>query len=141
MIPHAEDNGCIKADIESLILMVIPGFRWKTEKDVAEALDGMVSMGLIQWDRENNVIAFPESFFRYQSYIGSDRRSDAKNKRKETSNKKRMTEAAQNTAHESDEQSSPAKHRETPQNAEENNFAVETPPRQCSNTTQAVGQI
>ena len=58
MIPHAEDDGCIRADIDSLILMVIPGFRWKTEEEVEDVLNGMVEWGLIHWDKANNIISF-----------------------------------------------------------------------------------
>jgi hypothetical protein len=77
MIPHSEDNGCIKADVDSLMLMVIPGFRWKTEDDVRDALNGMVSLGLIAWDEKRELISFPKSFYKYQSYISNGRRAKA----------------------------------------------------------------
>jgi len=77
MIPHAEDNGCISADAEQLILMVVPGFRWKSEEDVEAALAGMHELGLIEWDRAAALIRFPESFFKHQQYITEKRRAEA----------------------------------------------------------------
>lgn len=74
MIPHAEDDGKLTGDIDEFAMLVIPGFRWKTDEEIEHALNGMVECGLVTWDREKGVISFPESFFTYQSYITKNRR-------------------------------------------------------------------
>jgi hypothetical protein len=76
MVPHAEDNGSIRASADELLLLVVPGLRWKTTEEVESALDGMSKLGLIAWDKENEMIKFPESFFKIQSYIGKKRRGE-----------------------------------------------------------------
>ena len=92
MIPHAEDDAKLTGNIDELAMLVIPGFRWKTDEEVECALNGMVECGLVSWDREKEIISFPESFFTYQSYITKDRRekqdkkSDDKDQRKTPQN-------------------------------------------------------
>lgn len=92
MIPHAEDDAKLTGNIDELAMLVIPGFRWKTDEEIEYALNGMVECGLVSWDREKEVISFPESFFSYQSYITKDRRekqdkkSDDKGQRKTPQN-------------------------------------------------------
>lgn len=113
MIPHAEDNGSINADISSLILMVIPGIRSRTKKDVEKALLGMVEKSLIAWDRDRNIIQFPESFYIYQTYIAEKRRTIAEEKAKNTQEIKSKKHSGTN---EQDENS--AKQRKTAQCAE-----------------------
>jgi hypothetical protein len=56
MIPHAADDATLPGDPEELLYQVLPGRRDKTEADVQQALDGMAALGLIEWDRINNVI-------------------------------------------------------------------------------------
>lgn len=111
LIPHAEDDGSIHADIDKLLLLVLPAFRWKTAEDVKFALEGMDELGLVKWDRENNLITFPDSFFRYQSYITEARRKKVKRNTNHdktpqssgknlslTNNSANQREPAQNTA-------------------------------------------
>lgn len=101
LIPHAEDNGCINADVEEILMLVIPGFRWKSADDVMAALDGMDKLKLISWDKEKNIISFPSSFFSYQSYIGSSRKNKAERvsaKHQENINTAENNETPQNTA-------------------------------------------
>ena len=74
MIPHADDSASITADPEELLMQVVPGFRWRTAEDVASALDLMVSLELLL--RVDDRLRFPpESFYKYQAYIGSERRN------------------------------------------------------------------
>ncbi len=94
MIPHAEDDGKLTGDIDEFAMLVIPGFRWKTDEEIEHALNGMVECGLVTWDREKGVISFPESFFTYQSYITKDRRE--KQDKKSSGNNQRKS--AQNAA-------------------------------------------
>ena len=104
MIPHAEDDAKLTGNIDELAMLVIPGFRWKTDEEIECALNGMVECGLVSWDREKEVISFPESFFMYQSYITKDRRekqdkkSDDKNQRKTAQNAADQRKTAQNAA-------------------------------------------
>ena len=75
MIPHAEDTARMTGDPEELLYMVIPGRRDKSTSDVVDALNHMVSLGLISWD--DGVIYFDSaSFYRYQAYIPASKRSD-----------------------------------------------------------------
>jgi hypothetical protein len=69
MIPHAKDNGTITGDIESLLMMVIPGRRDKNEDDVRVAIEAMAELGLVTLDKDKKVIQFPQSFFKYQKYV------------------------------------------------------------------------
>ena len=80
LIPHAEDDGVIHASVDELLLLVLPAFRWKEAEDVEVALSGMHRLELITWDREQNFIVFPDSFYRYQSYISAKRRKTAEEK-------------------------------------------------------------
>ncbi len=74
MIPHANDDATITGDPEQLLYLVVPGRRDKTVEDVVRALEGMHELGLICWDRESSKVTFPQSFYRYQSYIPPARR-------------------------------------------------------------------
>ena len=93
LIPHAEDNGCINASTRKLMRMVIPGYHWKTEEDVEHALSGMHKHGLITWDREKGLIQFPKSFYKYQAYIGKNRRG-----KESESDKEEQDEPARDSA-------------------------------------------
>jgi hypothetical protein len=78
LIPHADDDGIIYGDEEEIILQVIPGRRDKSLQDVIAALEAMVKLGLITWEREGRRILFPaKSFYKYQTYIRDERRRDA----------------------------------------------------------------
>lgn len=75
MIPHADDDATITGDPEELLMEVAPGRRDKTARDIAAALQGMADLGLIIWDRKQNLIQFPlESFYEYQSYVPFNKR-------------------------------------------------------------------
>lgn len=74
MIPHAEDDATIHGTPRQIKLKVIPGVDC-TVQDVETALQAMCELGLIEWDREHEVIGFPpEAFYRYQTYIPPARR-------------------------------------------------------------------
>ncbi len=76
MIPHALDDATLIGDPDELMYTVIPRRRDITVDDVAEALQGMHSLGLIEWDREGGRITFPkESFYKYQTYINAAKRA------------------------------------------------------------------
>lgn len=75
MIPHAEEDATLTGDPEEILFSVIPGRRDKTVDDVVEALSAMSDLGLIEWDRLNNLVGFPiDSFYKYQSNVKADRR-------------------------------------------------------------------
>lgn len=75
MIPHVEDDATLTGDPRKILLQVVPGVRSVTVQDVETALEGMVKYGLIVWDKEASLITFPDSFYKYQSYIREDKRS------------------------------------------------------------------
>lgn len=141
MIPHAEDDGSIHADAEKLILMVIPGFRWKTEQDVEEALGGMHQLGLVFWDRENETIYFPSSsFYRYQSYITESRRGTlARKEAQKTGDNKAPDACADNSAKQRKAAQSAEDQREEAQNAALFSFSVSSSvSSSVSNSTSAI---
>lgn len=118
MIPHAEDDATLSGDPRKLLYQVVPGLRSRTVADVEAALEGMARLGLIEWDRAENLIRFPaESFYRYQTYIKEDRRrsspQNSANQRKSAQNAEQPREAAQDA----EEQ------RETPQNTASHSFS------------------
>lgn len=99
MIPHADDAGALSDDPRKLKLLLIPGLP-QTSADIAEAVGGMVAIGLIEHDDGAHQLRFPSAAFnRYQSYINKDRRESAR------SSADRRT-SAQNTASSSLEVSS-----------------------------------
>lgn len=75
MIPHVGDDATLTGDPRKILLQVVPGVRSVTVQDVETALEGMVKYGLIVWDKEASLITFPDSFYKYQSYIKEDKRS------------------------------------------------------------------
>jgi hypothetical protein len=75
MIPHADDQGALTADPEQLLFTVLPGRRDKTVEDVALAILGMLELGLLEGD--GDVLRYPKSFHKYQSYIKEQRRESA----------------------------------------------------------------
>ena len=72
MIPHAEDNRSITADPEEILLTVIPGFRNVSVEDVTKIVKAMVEIGLLV--SNDDKLYFPESFYKYQSYIPENKR-------------------------------------------------------------------
>lgn len=76
MIPHADDAGRLSGDPLEILCTVCPMRRDKTEEDVARALEGMVDAGLICW-QPGQLVRFPQSFFKHQSYITEKRREAA----------------------------------------------------------------
>ena len=75
MIPHADDDRTLTADAYEIGLKVIPGLG-ATRADVQQALDVMIELGLLRRCSDNeHRLEFPESFWRYQSYIGPARRT------------------------------------------------------------------
>lgn len=77
MIPHADDQGQLTADPEQLLFTVLPGRRDKTADDVALAILGMLELGLLEAD--GDVLRYPKSFHKYQSYIKERRRESTQN--------------------------------------------------------------
>lgn len=74
-IPHAADDGSLPADFEEVLYLVMPGRRDKGIEDVESAVKGMVTLGLLA--QEGKLLRFPESFFRYQTYVNEQRRQRA----------------------------------------------------------------
>jgi hypothetical protein len=110
MIPHAEDDGTLPGNPEELLMMVIPGRRDKSADEVADALQAMHDLGLIVWTREGcPVVAFPESFYAYQTYIKEDRRGTAQTRNNAAS-------SAHNGASRDESAQISAKQRTSPQN-------------------------
>ena len=56
LIPHAADDRTLTGDPEELMLQVCPGRRDKSPEDIAAALNAMVTLGLIVWDRGSATI-------------------------------------------------------------------------------------
>lgn len=75
MIPHASDAALLPGDPEELLLIVCPGRRDKEPEDIANAVDAMVDLGLIE--RSDGDLAFPSSFYSHQTYITAQRRTAA----------------------------------------------------------------
>ncbi|HHV76194.1 MAG TPA: hypothetical protein GXX39_02325 [Syntrophothermus lipocalidus] len=78
LIPHCEDNGTMTGDPRKILLQVVPGIRSVTVDDIVTALQGMEKYGLITWNKEQGIIVFPESFYKYQSYIREDKRNTSR---------------------------------------------------------------
>lgn len=89
LIPHAEDDATISSDPEEIMLAVMPGRRDKTVDHVVIALDGMVTLRLLQHDERG--YRFPDSFYEYQTYIG-----DRAKRRKTPKNAEEQRTSAQN---------------------------------------------
>lgn len=103
MIPHAEDDGTLSGDPEELLMTVMPGRRDKDIADIETALTAMHDLGLIVWTRgsEHPCVAFPESFYTYQTYVTEKRRGTAQGGNKAAShahNSADNDESAQNAA-------------------------------------------
>jgi hypothetical protein len=77
LIPHAEDDATLCGDPEELLMTVMPGRRDRQPEDVADALALMADAGLIIWEHGAERVAFPESFYRHQTYISAERRRTA----------------------------------------------------------------
>jgi hypothetical protein len=75
MIPHAADDGLISSDPDELLMLVVPGFRWRTPEDVRQALSAMEQLELVQRVDRTHVRFPPTAFYRYQAYVKPDRRS------------------------------------------------------------------
>jgi hypothetical protein len=124
LIPHADDDGIIYGDEEEIILQVIPGRRDKSLQDVIAALDAMVKLDLITWDREGRRILFPAvSFYKYQTYIREERRRDAPKSPPSTDDRRAAPQssdqhraAATNTAQQRPTPQNTADQRISPQN-------------------------
>ena len=112
MIPHAEDDGTLSGDPEELLMTVMPGRRDKDIADIETALTAMHELGLIVWtrDSEHPCVAFPESFYTYQTYVTEKRRGTAQGGNKAAS-------SAHNSAHESESAQNAANQRKSAQNA------------------------
>lgn len=74
LIPHALDDTFLPtSDPEELLFMVFPGRRDKTAEDMEQAIDALVSEGLLL--RGDGTLRFkPKSFYAYQTGIPKDRR-------------------------------------------------------------------
>ncbi|MCC6315684.1 MAG: hypothetical protein IT337_16930 [Thermomicrobiales bacterium] len=100
MIPHAGDDATLTGDPEELLLAVMPGRRDKTPEDIANALQMMVDLDLIEWD--GKTVTFPaDAFYRHQSYIKDGPRRGANNsaeQRTPEDNSANQRKSAQNPA-------------------------------------------
>lgn len=77
MIPHADDAGTLTGDAEELLLLVMPGFRWRTRDDVVGAIQWLLEFGLLE-QAPHGRLRFPSRpFYTYQAYIGPGRRNSA----------------------------------------------------------------
>lgn len=115
MIPHAEDDATLSGDPRKLLYQVVPGLRSRTAADVEDALEGMARLGLIEWDRAENIIRFPAgSFYRYQTYIKEERRRasprNSANQRKTAQNAEQPREAARDAAEQREPAQNTASH-------------------------------
>lgn len=73
MIPHADDDATLTGDPYELRMALIPGFRDRTDEDVAAAVRGMHEVGLLIWDGTQCWFP-PEAFYKHQTYIAETRR-------------------------------------------------------------------
>lgn len=111
MIPHAGDDAMITADPDELLMMVVPGFRWRTADDVRDAVLSMLELGLLKAIGDR--LKFPEkAFYQYQSYIGGDRRAPEPSPQPPTNGA--------------------ANHREPPQITAEKKFTADAPQNRAS---------
>lgn len=106
MIPHAADDATLPGDPEELLYQVLPGRRDKSPEDVQAALDGMVALGLVQYNGDGRLMFPPVAFYRYQTYI-KDRNKHAPTDARES---------AQNTATDDAAQTDSANQRKSAQN-------------------------
>lgn len=123
MIPHAEDTAVLNGDIDEFIATVIPMRRDKSTAEVEAALRALCDAELIAWDGVG--IYFPVgSFYKYQTYIGADKRRVADfavGERGSAQNAEERRGTPKN-AEGKDERPSPDS---TPQNAEEQRGTAE----------------
>ena len=104
MIPHVEDNATLTGDPDELMYKVVPALRSKTREDVINALEAMVTLKLIIWDKDKRIIHFPaDNFYKYQRYVKHENRIN-KNEQPESAknasnsvNISSLTQSAENT--------------------------------------------
>jgi hypothetical protein len=77
-IPHASDDGSIPSDPDELLMLVVPGFRWRTTEDMQNAIDAMLTLGLLE-QCDDRLRFPPGAFYKYQTYVTADRRETAQN--------------------------------------------------------------
>jgi hypothetical protein len=77
-IPHASDDGSIPSDPDELLMLVVPGFRWRTTEDMQNAIDAMLTLGLLE-QCDDRLRFPPGAFYKYQTYVTADRREPAQN--------------------------------------------------------------
>lgn len=75
LIPCAEDDCTLPSDPEEILYEVMPGRRDKTPEDVQQAIDAMVSLGLLEYSESGKLREKPDSFYKYQSYIKPSNRT------------------------------------------------------------------
>jgi len=76
MIPHATDDGTLPDNAEELLMLIVPGFGWRTPEEMQTAIEAMLRLGLLEQQAER--LRFPPAaFFRYQSYVTAERRTSA----------------------------------------------------------------
>ncbi len=74
-IPHADDDAILRGNEEEIMAKVIPLRRDKTPQDVAAVLTLMHELQLVVWNRANSAVYFPpETFYKYQTYVGLEKR-------------------------------------------------------------------
>jgi len=112
MILHAEDDATLRGTPRQIKLKVLPGVPVGSDQ-IEEALAAMASAGLIEWDREFEVVGFPPTaFYRYQTYVPK--------------RKRRTAPLAEHLRQSVEPPTSSAHQRETPQNADEQRRTAET---------------
>lgn len=92
LIPHADDQGVVAGSPRQIKLQVVPGIDELGVKEISAALAAMRGLALIEWDGE--VLRFPQSFHRYQSYIKEGRREVSAVQRKTPQNAANSGDAA-----------------------------------------------
>jgi hypothetical protein len=106
-IPHADDDGVLPSDPDTLLMTVLPGFRWRGSEDVAAAVQLLLEHELYEI-REDGRLGFPgQAFYRYQTYISNGRRVRPPEPPPEEPKAPAQLHERRNGAH----------HRKTPQNA------------------------
>lgn len=74
LIPHAEDDCTLPTDPEEILMTVMPGRRDKTPENIAEAIQAIVSLGLLEYNNDGILREKPKTFYEYQSYISKNNR-------------------------------------------------------------------
>ncbi len=116
-IPHSTDDGILRGSVGEIRNRVFPSRPSLTKMVIARFLYILHQSGLIIWDYENDMVLFPyESFYKYQTYIPTDRRRKSDPDVEELPSLETILEEIDNIQTFKTPQNA-AKHRETPRNA------------------------